>query len=100
MFKNSKYFFNTSHSSKYALCVISDREVGCDIEEIKEYKEQTGKYDEQKLWDLFNKEYDDIFKNEDKNEKPKKLGIKSIPHPKRKKNKGDCFISGKKKKEI
>ena len=37
-FKNSKYFFNTSHSGKYALCVISDVEVGCDIEEIKEFK--------------------------------------------------------------
>ncbi len=37
-FKNSKYFFNTSHSGKYALCVISDVEVGCDIEEVKEYK--------------------------------------------------------------
>ena len=39
-FKNSKYFFNTSHSGKYALCVISDVEVGCDIEEIKEYKKR------------------------------------------------------------
>ena len=39
-FKNSKYFFNTSHSGKYALCVISDIEVGCDIEEIKDYKER------------------------------------------------------------
>ena len=37
-FKNSKYFFNTSHSGKYAFCVISDVEVGCDIEEIKEFK--------------------------------------------------------------
>jgi len=39
-FKHSKYFFNTSHSGKYALCVISDVEIGCDIEEIKEYKER------------------------------------------------------------
>ena len=37
-FKNSNYYFNTSHSGKYALCVISDVEVGCDIEEIKDYK--------------------------------------------------------------
>ena len=42
-FKNSKYFFNTSHSGKYALCVISNVEVGCDIEEIKEYKEKIAK---------------------------------------------------------
>ena len=39
-FKNSSYHFNTSHSGNYALCVISDVEVGCDIEEIKEYKEK------------------------------------------------------------
>ena len=39
-FKNSKYFFNTSHSGKYAFCVISDVEVGCDIEEIKDYKQR------------------------------------------------------------
>lgn len=37
-FKNSKYFFNTAHSGKYAICVISDKEVGIDIEEIKDYK--------------------------------------------------------------
>ena len=37
-FKNSKYFFNTSHSGKYALCVIADTEIGCDIEEIRDYK--------------------------------------------------------------
>ena len=42
-FKNSKYFFNTSHSGRYALCVISDKVVGCDIEEIKEYKEKVAK---------------------------------------------------------
>ena len=42
-FKNSKFFFNTSHSGKYALCVISDVEVGCDIEEVKEYKERVAK---------------------------------------------------------
>ena len=39
-FKNSKLFFNTSHSGKYALCVVSDKEVGCDIEEIRDYKEK------------------------------------------------------------
>ena len=37
-FNNAKYFFNTSHSGRYAFCVISDVEVGCDIEEIKEFK--------------------------------------------------------------
>lgn len=39
-FKNSKYFFNTAHSGKYAICVISDKEVGIDIEEIKDFKEK------------------------------------------------------------
>ena len=37
---------------------------------------------------------------DDKNEKSKKLGIKSIPHPKRKKNKGYSYISGKKNNKI
>lgn len=37
-FKNSKYFFNTAHSGEYAICVISDKEVGIDIEEIKDFK--------------------------------------------------------------
>lgn len=35
-FKNSSYYFNTSHSGTKVLCVISDKEVGCDIEQIKE----------------------------------------------------------------
>ena len=39
-FKSSKYFFNTAHSGKYAFCVVSDIQIGCDIEEIKEYKER------------------------------------------------------------
>ena len=39
------------------------------------------------------------IKNQDKeeqNQKPKKYGIKNIPHPKRRKNNGICYISGKK----
>lgn len=39
-FKNSKYFFNTAHSGKYVICVISDKEVGIDIEEINDFKEK------------------------------------------------------------
>lgn len=42
-FKNSKYFFNTAHSGKYAICVISDKEVGIDIEEIKDFKDKVAK---------------------------------------------------------
>ena len=33
-FKNSSVYFNLSHSGEYALCAISDHEVGCDIEKI------------------------------------------------------------------
>lgn len=40
LFKNSSYHFNTAHSGNFALCVISDVECGCDIEEIKEYKQR------------------------------------------------------------
>lgn len=39
-FKNFSYHFNTAHSGKYAFCVISDVKCGCDIENIKEYKER------------------------------------------------------------
>lgn len=35
-FKSGKYYFNTAHSGDFALCVISNIEVGCDIEKIKE----------------------------------------------------------------
>ena len=33
---------------------------------------------------------------EEQYQKPKKFGIKNIPHPKRRKNHGSCYISGKK----
>ena len=39
-FKNSNLFFNTAHSGKYALLVISDVMCGCDIEQIRGYKEK------------------------------------------------------------
>lgn len=39
-FKNFSYHFNTAHSGKYAFCVISEVKCGCDIENIKEYKER------------------------------------------------------------
>lgn len=38
--------FNLSHSGKYVMCAYSDRlgeEVGCDLEEIKEYKDQVAR---------------------------------------------------------
>ena len=39
---------------------------------------------------------DEKTENNYEKEKPKKFGIKSIPHPQRKKNHGSCYISGKK----
>lgn len=38
MRKDRKACFNLSHSGKYILCVVSDSEVGCDIEKIREVK--------------------------------------------------------------
>lgn len=33
--ENEKIFFNLSHSGRYAVCAVSDRPVGIDVEEIK-----------------------------------------------------------------
>ena len=60
-FKSSSYFFNTSHSGNYALCVISDVEVGCDIEEIKEYKAKVA----DRCFTLKEKEYLKVSSNKD-----------------------------------
>ena len=63
-FKSSKYFFNTSHSGQYALCVISDVEVGCDIEEIKEYKPRVAERffsDKENLYINVSEDKNDMF---------------------------------------
>lgn len=36
--RNEEVCFNLSHSGKYVLCVVSEMEIGCDIEKIKEVK--------------------------------------------------------------
>ena len=36
--------FNLSHCREAALCVLSDRPVGCDIESIRQYKETLARY--------------------------------------------------------
>ena len=37
-------YFNVSHSNGYVVCAISNKEVGIDIQYIKEYKESLSKY--------------------------------------------------------
>ena len=39
-FKNSTLEFNSAHSGKYALLIISDVTCGCDIELVRDYKEK------------------------------------------------------------
>lgn len=38
MRKDGEVCFNLSHSGKYVLCVVSETEIGCDIEKVKEVK--------------------------------------------------------------
>ena len=38
MRRNEEICFNLSHSGKYVLCAVSEMEIGCDIEKIKEVK--------------------------------------------------------------
>ena len=33
----NRYYFNISHSKDYAMCVVSDDEIGCDIEYIRDF---------------------------------------------------------------
>lgn len=37
--EGNEIFFNLSHSGDYVLCVISDTEVGCDIQQIKKVRQ-------------------------------------------------------------
>lgn len=56
-------FFNLSHSGNYAMCVVSDCEVGCDIEEIKSAEDKLAKR-------FFREEeYQDINSQENFNER-------------------------------
>lgn len=38
MRSNGEVYFNLSHSGKYVLCSVSETEIGCDIEKVKEVK--------------------------------------------------------------
>lgn len=56
MRKDEKVWFNLSHSGNYILCVISDSEIGCDIEKIKSVKWKIAKrYFSEKEYHLLEK---------------------------------------------
>ncbi|MCQ2455144.1 MAG: 4'-phosphopantetheinyl transferase superfamily protein [Clostridia bacterium] len=61
--KNSKIYFNLSHSKKMAVCIVAPFEVGCDIEKIDKANIKIAKnfFDEN--------EYKDIITSDDKNDK-------------------------------
>ncbi|MBR6568286.1 MAG: 4'-phosphopantetheinyl transferase superfamily protein [Clostridia bacterium] len=60
--KNEDIFFSISHSGKYVLCCVSDSEIGCDIEEIRDYNPKVGKrfFTSEEYELLSNKETEDI----------------------------------------
>ncbi len=41
--ENENVFFSISHSGDYVLCCLSDREIGCDIEKIRDYNPKIAK---------------------------------------------------------
>lgn len=61
--KNGDVFFSISHSGKYVICCISESEIGCDIEEIRDYNPKVGKrFFTPKEYELLsNKETEDIL---------------------------------------
>lgn len=53
MRRDGKVWFNLSHSGRYILCVVSNSEIGCDIEETKNVKWKIAKkYFSKKEYDL------------------------------------------------
>lgn len=40
---DNSFFFNLSHSGEYALCAVSEGDVGCDIETVGKYRNKTAK---------------------------------------------------------
>ena len=65
-FKNSSIYFNTAHSGKYALCVVSNVMCGCDIEQKREYKEKVAERfftaQEKKYLELSNEKVDLFYR--------------------------------------
>ena len=68
-------------------------------EELKKYKEEIGQYDEQKLWNLFDKEYEEIFQNQTNSEDLEKLfndfPYKIVIKKKFDQEGGACIFNGK-----
>lgn len=63
--KGSDVFFNLSHSGDYVMCVISDSEVGCDIQKIGYCKDNLAKrfFCEEEYSDITSQANDDLRKN-------------------------------------
>lgn len=61
--KNEDLFFSISHSGRYVLCCTSEKEIGCDIEKIRDYNPRIGKrfFTEKEYELLRDKETEDIF---------------------------------------
>lgn len=74
MRKEEKVCFNLSHSGKYVLCAISETEIGCDIEKIKEVKWKLAKrFFSKKEYDFLEKRKEDkeLIKQENIEEQEK-----------------------------
>ncbi len=61
--ENSDIYFSISHSGNYVVCCISEKEIGCDIEKIKDYNPKVGKrfFTGKEAELLENKDTEDIF---------------------------------------
>ncbi len=60
--KGEDIFFSISHSGKYVLCCLSENEIGCDVEKIKDYNPKVGKrfFTQKEAELLENKETEDL----------------------------------------
>lgn len=78
--------FNLSHSGNYVVCAVSDRQVGCDIEKIKEAPTQVEKrafspeenaYLKQFSGDAYNREFFRLWTEKESFLKMKGIGIRA-----------------------
>ena len=61
--KDVAVFFSISHSGNYVLCCVSEKEIGCDIEKIKDYNPKVAKrfFTAKEAQILKNKETEDVY---------------------------------------